>query len=313
MPIAPEWSVDGCSPRWVIAGEGPLATWRRNGAATRLGDCSPALLPGARCRTSCPGLTNRQISRVRHASGVDLVRFGRGIRALRMRRHWRQVDLAAAADVSQTIVTRIERGAADTVPLRKVERVGAALGARVDVRLNYNGEALDRHLDAAHSQLVEFVAGYLRGRGWEVVLEATFSIFGERGSVDVLGWHAATRSVLIVEVKSIVPDVQAMLAAIDRKGRLAPAIARDRGWQAGAISTLLVIGGSRTSRRRVEAHAITFEQTFPDRAVAARRWLAAPRRSEPLRALWFVSSSQQVTGRHRVRRAEGRPTRGTRR
>ncbi|MBI2782085.1 MAG: hypothetical protein HYX55_09865 [Chloroflexi bacterium] len=57
------------------------------------------------------------------------------------------------------------------------------------------------------------VAGQLRALGWEVVLEATFFIRGERGSIDVLAWHAASRVVLVIEVKSVVPDIQAMLAA----------------------------------------------------------------------------------------------------
>lgn len=233
---------------------------------------------------------------------MDLVRFGRGIRALRMRRKWRQVDLAAAADVSQTLVARIERGSGDTVPPRKLDRVAAALGARVDLRLNYNGEALDRFLDAAHAALVEVVARVLRAAGWEVVVEATFWIRGERGSIDILAFHAATGIVLVIEVKSVVPDVQSMLAALDRKSRLAREIARDRGWAAVVVATVLVIGDDRTARRRVDAHAATFEQAFPARAVEVRRWILRPDAARPIRGLWFLSGSQLATARHRVSR-----------
>ncbi len=233
---------------------------------------------------------------------MDLVRFGRGIRALRMRRRWRQRDLAAAAGVSQTTVARIERGSGDSVQPRKLERVANALGARVDFRLNYNGEALDRLLDSAHAALVEVAAGLLRAAGWEVVVEATFWIRGERGSVDILAFHAATRIVLVIEVKSVVPDVQSMLASLDRKARLAMAIARERGWAPREVATLLVIGDDRTARRRVEAHVATFGQTFPDRSIAVRRWLAAPDSAKPIRGLWFLSGSHRMTPRHRVAR-----------
>jgi hypothetical protein len=156
-------------------------------------------------------------------------------------------------------------------------------------------------LDSAHARLVEYLAALLRRCGWEVVIEATFWIRGERGSVDLLAWHPGRQVVLIVEVKFVVPDVQAMLAAIDRKRRLGLLIARERGWNAIAVATLLVIGESRTSRRRVDAHAATFQQAFPHRAIEVRRWLAAPG-SAPLHGLWFWSASQAVPSRHRVAR-----------
>ncbi len=239
---------------------------------------------------------------------MDVVRSGRGVRALRMRKKWRQADLARTAGVSQTLIARIERGLGDTVPARKLERVAGALGARVDLRLNYNGEALDRLLDEAHAALVEVVARILRLAGWEVVVEATFWIRGERGSIDILAFHAATGIVLVIEVKSVVPDVQSMLAALDRKSMLASEIARERGWSAIAVATVLVVSDDRTARRRVDAHASTFEQTFPARSVEVRRWILSPDPARPIRGIWFLSGSHRATTRHRV----GRPRAGSR-
>lgn len=177
------------------------------------------------------------------------------------------------------------------------------MGARAELRLSWNGEALDRLLDAAHARLVELVADMLRRGGWEVAAEVTFWIRGERGSVDLLAWHAATRIVLVIEVKSVVPDIQAMLASIDRKGRLAIEIARSRGWNPLAVGKLLVIGESRTARRRVEAFTTTFEAEFPDRAIAVRRWLHEPNAISTLRGLIFLSTDHSVNTRHRARRS----------
>jgi transcriptional regulator with XRE-family HTH domain len=174
---------------------------------------------------------------------VDIVRFGRGIRALRIRRHWRQDDLALAAGVSRSIIARIEAGTAASMPVGKLDSVAQALGARSDLRLSWNGEALDRLLDRHHASLVEAIVARLREAGWEMAAEATFWVRGERGSVDVLAWHGETQSVLVIEVKSVVPDIQAMLAALNRKVRLAPEIARERGWSPVAVSKLLVIEG----------------------------------------------------------------------
>ena len=50
-----------------------------------------------------------------------------------------------------------------------------------------------RLVDRAHAALVDYVVGWLRD-DWEVVVEYTFNRYGERGSVDVLAWHAATRT-----------------------------------------------------------------------------------------------------------------------
>ena len=37
--------------------------------------------------------------------------------------------------------------------------------------------------------------------GWEVVPEATFNEFGERGSIDILAFHPKHGALLVVEVK----------------------------------------------------------------------------------------------------------------
>jgi transcriptional regulator with XRE-family HTH domain len=233
---------------------------------------------------------------------MDLVRFGRGVRALRVRRRWRQLDLAVAAGVSQSIVARIELGRGGRTPLDTLNKVAAALDARVDLRLSWMGEALDRLIDQEHAALVETLARRLRADGWDVRTEVTFWIRGERGSVDILAWHPATRIVLVVEIKSVVPDVQAALSAHDRKARLGKEIAASVGWRPIAVARLLVIGESRTARRRVEAHRATFDAAAPHRAAEVRRFLARPDASVALRGLIFVSGSPRLTTRHRQTR-----------
>jgi len=142
----------------------------------------------------------------------------------------------------------------------------------------------------------------LRAATWEAVPEATFAIGAERGSVDVLAWHAATATVLIVEVKSVVPDAQAMLAALDRKVRLAEQIARSQGWRAERVGRLLAIGSTRTSHRRIAALSATFEARFPDRAVQVRRFILAPASFKTLNALSFLPFRTGAPARHRMRR-----------
>ena len=116
-------------------------------------------------------------------------------------------------------------------------------------------------------------SGRLDGR---LPLETTFNIRGERGSIDVFGFHLPTGTVVVIEVKSVVPDVQATLLVLDRKTRLAREIARQLGWTARAVARVLVVGDGRTTRRRVASHRAIFAAAFPHRTIAVKRWLRSP-------------------------------------
>ncbi|HEX2626661.1 MAG TPA: helix-turn-helix transcriptional regulator [Candidatus Limnocylindrales bacterium] len=241
----------------------------------------------------------------------DPRRIGRSLRAIRIRLRWRQVDLARRAGVSRSFVSKLERGLARSSDLRRIEAVCQVLGADLDVRVRWRGEALDRLLDEGHAAVVDLVVAILRGLGWEVVLEATFSVFGERGSIDIFAWHAAPRSVLVIEVKSVVADAQGTLAPLDRKVRLAPKLARDRGWEPASVSRLLVIDDSSTNRDRVRRFEDLFEAALPVRGRDVRRWLRAPLGS--IAGLWFLrddtpgSTRKAPSGRSRVNRRQSAP------
>lgn len=229
---------------------------------------------------------------------MDAVRIGLSLRALRIRRRLTQAQLAARAGLSRAAIARLERGHADRVTLRRLTQVSAALGATVNVRVLWHGEALDRLLDAAHADLTDLVLRLLRDSGWDVATEVSFNVRGERGVIDVLAFHPATGALLVIEVKSVVPDLQAMLGMLDKKVRVAPAVARERGWRPTSVSRLLVLPDDRTARRRVERHASTFATVLPSRTAAVRRWLRTP--VDTLAGILFLSDVHQVSTRHRV-------------
>jgi len=200
--------------------------------------------------------------------------------------------------MSQAAVSRCERGEADALTCATLRDIADALGARLTVTITWHGEDLDRLLDAAHADIVEAVVRLLRAAGWEVVPEATFSVYGERGSIDVLAWNPTTGALLVIEVKSVVPDMQAMLSTLDRKVRHAPAIAKTRGWSVASVSRVLVLPEDRTARRRIESHAATVDQVMPLRTVAVRRWLADP--VGAIGGVLFLPMPGRTTARHRV-------------
>ena len=107
----------------------------------------------------------------RHASRMDAIRFGLGLRALRRRRHWTQAELGSRAGLSPSAVGRIERGRSDRVTVRTLDRVATELGGRVDVRLLWNGEGLDRLLDQRHASLVDATLDLLATAGWMAAVE----------------------------------------------------------------------------------------------------------------------------------------------
>lgn len=241
---------------------------------------------------------------------MDPVRLGHAYRALRIRSRLRQADVAARAKVSPSTISRVERGRIGTITLGKLRRVSEALDADLDVRLRWNGEGLDRLLDQAHAGLVEVLVERLQAAGWEVEVEASFAIDGERGSVDVAAYYRGRGIVLIAEVKSVVPDSQATIYGLDRKGRLAPRIARARGWDCRGVARLLVIGDSATSRRRIAQLASTYGVAFPTVGRAVSRWLRDP--VGPISGLLFVpyarptNARSETTGVQRVRRSNRR-------
>ena len=58
------------------------------------------------------------------------IQLGRKIRELRRQRGWRQIDLAAHADLSKTHVNELEAGKRE-VGLRTLERLAAALDMKI--------------------------------------------------------------------------------------------------------------------------------------------------------------------------------------
>ncbi|HEY4227958.1 MAG TPA: helix-turn-helix transcriptional regulator [Candidatus Limnocylindrales bacterium] len=241
----------------------------------------------------------------------DPSRIGRSLRTIRVRLGLRQADIARRAGCSRSFVSKIERGLARSGDVRRIEMLCVSLGADLDVRVRWQGEGLDRLLDEGHAAIIDGFLPLLRTADWQVALEVTFNEFGDRGSIDIFGWHPATRAVLVVEIKSVVADAQGTLAPLDRKVRVAPKLARARGWDPVSVSRLLVIGDTTTNRERTRRFGELFEAALPIRGRDVRRWLSTP--AGTIAGLWFLPDSthrgarRSTAGRTRVNRPRGRP------
>jgi len=210
--------------------------------------------------------------------------------------------------MSASEISRIERGRAMARTLENLDGVVQALGARLSVRILWQGEELDRLLDRDHAGMVDATLRQLERSDWSAIPEVTFKAAGERGSIDVLAWHASTETLLVVEIKSVVPDIQATLAGLDRKARLGPLVGRERGWAPRHVARLLVLPADRTCRRRVDVFATTFDRALPTRTAAVKRWLRSP--SGPLAGILFLPDLPPTQARQRVRRTRAAVERG---
>ena len=201
--------------------------------------------------------------------------------------------------MSHELVSRLERGQLRGVTIESLDRIATALDATLVIQLRWQGEQLDRMLDAAHASLQESVTQMLAGAGYLVRTEVSFNHFGDRGRVDVVAFHAPTQILLVVEIKSVLGDLQETLGRLDIKTRVGAVLCRELGWPSpSAAVPVLVMGERRTARRIVERHAALFLR-FSLRGLAARRWVSRPELPAPAGLLWFhrLSDSRQSTHR----------------
>jgi hypothetical protein len=112
---------------------------------------------------------------------------------------------------------------------------------------------------------------------WVAEPEVSFSVYGERGIIDILAWHPVARIVLVVELKTALVDINEMMGTLDRKRRLAFGIARERGMDASAVGTWLIVADTRTNRRDLAAHATVLRAKYPADGRTMRGWLRQPR------------------------------------
>jgi transcriptional regulator with XRE-family HTH domain len=212
-----------------------------------------------------------------HDRHVDDRQIGSALRALRMRRAWRQVDLARRAMVSRETVAQIERGRVAKVSVSAARSVADALGARFDTIVRWQGGDLVRLINRRHAAMHEAMARHLQSLdGWTCEPEVSFSIYGERGVIDVLAWHAKARALLVIELKTELVDINEMMGTLDRKHRLANQIARERSWDSETVGVWLVIADTRTNRRALAAHATVLRTKYQADGRTIRSWLRGP-------------------------------------
>ena len=206
----------------------------------------------------------------------------------------------------------VEAGRVGELRVDSLRAIATALGAEALVAVRYRGAELDRLLDERHAELQDLWKRRLERYGWSVWVEVSFNHYGDRGRVDLFAWHVGAGVVLIVEVKTVVADLQSLLGSLDVKVRVAPHILRPLGIPAGvSVVPVLAVADTSTNRRRIRAHQSLFAR-YALRGGSALAWLRAPRATRA-GVLIFTSlpevagSDLRQPGRQRVRRPQAPP------
>ena len=207
---------------------------------------------------------------------MDDQRVGALIRVLRVRRGLRQVDVARLAGVSDQTVSRLERGHLESLSVSAIRRVARVLEARLDLGVWSRLGEIERFANARHAELVDLLIQSLVAFGWSPSPEVSFNVRGERGLVDIVAWHAPTRSFLLIEVKTEIVDVGELFGTFDRKRRLGPEIAVRLGLDPLTVSAALVVADTHTNHRRIGDHAATFSAALPDSGHRFRAFIRRP-------------------------------------
>jgi transcriptional regulator with XRE-family HTH domain len=215
---------------------------------------------------------------------VDRVRIGNTFRAIRLELRLRQADVGARSGVSQQTISDVECGMFGSLSVNTYCRIAAALNADIPLAPRWRGARLDRILDRRHAELQNRTVELLTSLGWQVATEVPFNRYGDRGSVDILGWRPEARALLIVEIKSEIASLEETLRILNMKRRVLPAeMRRERSWDARYVArsscfpmprpTVAWSSATRPwSRRRCRSGAGTCADGSPSRPATCAGW-----------------------------------------
>lgn len=232
--------------------------------------------------------------------------MGRQLRMLRIRKGWRQSEVAEKAELSTSVIGRHEAGViGSSVAL---ERHAGVFGLRIELKLVGRAGELVRLGDEEHAAIVEALAGWFRAAGFLVEAEASYSEWGERGRIDLLAYDPQTGTLAIVEVKTQLLDLQDLFGSMNVKERLASTIAERRGWTVRRRVSVLGVASTAANRDIVRSHPSLFT------GFEGRRLSVAALRAGEGRILHWVTAAEAsrswwIAGRRRVRPSVRRPER----
>ena len=156
-----------------------------------------------------------------------------------------QQQVANALGISQSDVSRRERGRAPRLTGQALTRHAAAVGLKASIKLWPVGGGVRDEAQARH--VARFLARL--GAAWKVLLEAPIPIAGDLRAVDILLSAGPTR--IAVEVITRLADLQAQVRAAQLKAR-----------DIRATRLVIVVAGTHANREALRAVRSTLVNSF---------------------------------------------------
>jgi transcriptional regulator with XRE-family HTH domain len=231
------------------------------------------------------------------------------VSTLRTTLGWTQAELGRRAGVSQSFVSRVEKGR-PSLSIDDATRLLQTMGARLTVEVSAPFLADREHQrDPAHARCSSYVAARLRQAGWLTAAEVEVGGDRSRGWIDVLAYHPQHRLMLVIEIKTEVRDLGAIERTLGWYERESWIAARRSGWHPTQVIGCLLLLATAAVESRIGDNQAGFNGGFPIRASEIRRVIeseVSPRRG--VRAMALIDPRSRRRDWLRATRFDGRPT-----
>jgi transcriptional regulator with XRE-family HTH domain len=208
------------------------------------------------------------------------VRVGQRFRSARLAIGLSQRELERRTGISQSALSRFERGRSGSIGLSAMEALVAALGGRIDVVLELPF-LVDRarQRDSLHARCVGYVARHLMTAGWKVATEVEIQGRFGPGWIDVLAFDPRTRTLLVIEIKTEIHDLGQVQRTLGWYTARAHEAAVNRGWSPRVVRAALLVLATEEADRRIRANEDLITVAFPVRATWLAAWVTTPEAS----------------------------------
>ena len=201
------------------------------------------------------------------ANREQLARLGLDARAARLRRRLTQGRLGAKVGLSQSAISRAERGLGGGLTLDAWQRIATALDVTLKVQLQR--DHLQEPQDAGHLGMQELILRLGRRHGYPRQVEMPTKPDVPWRSIDVALANDTQRRLLVVECWNVIGDIGASARSSARKAAEAEALADLRwGDLPHATHLVWVVRATKRNRELLARYPEVFGARFPGSSAA---------------------------------------------
>jgi transcriptional regulator with XRE-family HTH domain len=190
--------------------------------------------------------------------------LGTAVRDGRLAVGWSQAAFARRAGVSRAMVAMVEAGNVN-VTVDVAGQLLSILGLTIQVRVDAPFVA-GRQRDAVHARCLGQTRRRLAADGWLTAGEVEIVEGRSRGWIDVLAFHPATRTLLVIEVKTEIHDLGQIERTLAWYGRAAWSASKRLGWRPRRVERCVLVLATEANDARLFANRVALAASFPVRS-----------------------------------------------